>query len=93
MCLFYLSFWQNCCSAYAMQMKEQGYILHAATYLMVIDQQTEAIDLLLKHEFFREALANARIHLPATDPMIKTIINKWLEQLEKTGNFAAAALM
>lgn len=76
-----------------MQMKEQGYILHAATYLMVIDQQTEAIDLLLKHEFFREALANARIHLPATDPMIKTIINKWLEQLEKTGNFAAAALM
>ncbi|EDW02428.1 GH19896 [Drosophila grimshawi] len=86
-------FWQKCCKAYAQQMEEQGYILHAATYLTAIDMQTEAIDLLLKHEYFREALANARIHLPATDPVIKTIINKWLEQLEKTGNFAAAALI
>lgn len=74
-------------------MEEQGFILHAATYLSAIDMQTDAINLLLKHEYFREALANARIHLPATDPMIKVIINKWLEQLEKTGNFAAAALM
>ncbi|KAL7735071.1 hypothetical protein ACLKA6_000840 [Drosophila palustris] len=86
-------FWQKCCKAYASQMEEQGFILHAATYLSAIDMQTEAIDLLLKHEYFREALANARIHLPATDPMIKIIINKWLEQLEKTGNFAAAALI
>ncbi|XP_034477563.1 protein rigor mortis isoform X1 [Drosophila innubila] len=86
-------FWQKCCKAYASQMEEQGFILHAATYLSAIDMQTDAINLLLKHEYFREALANARIHLPATDPMIKIIINKWLEQLEKTGNFAAAALI
>ncbi|XP_060660494.1 LOW QUALITY PROTEIN: protein rigor mortis [Drosophila nasuta] len=86
-------FWQKCCKAYASQMEEKGFIVHAATYLGAVDMQTEAINLLLKHEYFKEALAHARIHLPATDPMIKTIINNWLEQLEKTGNFAAAALI
>lgn len=74
-------------------MEEQGYILHAATYMLAVDMQTEAIEMLLKHEYFKEALINARIHLAATDPIIKTIINKWLDQLEKTGNYAAAALM
>ncbi|EDW58868.1 gem-associated protein 5 [Drosophila virilis] len=86
-------FWQMCCRAYALQMEEQGYILHAATYMLAVDMQTEAINLLLKHEYFKEALVNARIHLPATDPIIKIIINKWLEQLEKTGSYAAAALI
>ncbi|KAH8260985.1 hypothetical protein KR044_001584 [Drosophila immigrans] len=86
-------FWQKCCKAYAQQMEEKGFIVHAATYLGAIDMQTDAINVLLKHEYFKEALAHARIHLPATDPIIKTIINNWLEQLEKTGNFAAAALI
>ncbi|EDW08234.1 protein rigor mortis [Drosophila mojavensis] len=86
-------FWQICCKAYAQQMEEQGYILHAATYMLAVDMQTEAIEMLLKHEYFKEALINARIHLAATDPIIKTIINKWLDQLEKTGNYAAAALI
>ncbi|KAH8371286.1 hypothetical protein KR093_006792 [Drosophila rubida] len=86
-------FWQKCCLAYALQMEEKGFIVHAATYLGAVDMQTDAINMLLKHEYFKEALAHARIHLPATDPMIKTIINNWLEQLEKTGNFAAAALI
>ncbi|XP_022228177.2 protein rigor mortis [Drosophila obscura] len=86
-------FWRDCCEAYAKQMEEKGYIMHAATYRFSLGQHREAIDLLLAHEYFKEALVHARISLPATDPMIKTIINQWLERLEKTGNFGAAALI
>ncbi|XP_016930052.3 gem-associated protein 5 [Drosophila suzukii] len=85
--------WQDCCRAYAKQMEEKGFIMHAATYLFSLGMQSEAINLFLTNEYFKEALAHARICLPATDPLIKTIINKWLEHLEGTGNFAAAALI
>ncbi|XP_017146579.1 protein rigor mortis [Drosophila miranda] len=86
-------FWRDCCEAYAKQMEEKGYIMHAATYRFSLGQHREAIDLLLANEYFKEALVHARISLPATDPKIKTIINQWLERLEKTGNFGAAALI
>ncbi|BFG06122.1 protein rigor mortis [Drosophila madeirensis] len=86
-------FWRECCEAYAKQMEEKGYIMHAATYRFSLGQHREAIDLLLAHEYFKEALVHARISLPATDPKIKIIINQWLERLERTGNFGAAALI
>ncbi|XP_068146826.1 LOW QUALITY PROTEIN: protein rigor mortis [Drosophila tropicalis] len=86
-------FWQDCCRSYAKQMENMGYILHAATYLFGIGLQKEAVDLLVEQEYYKEALLHARICLPATDPIIKTIINKWLENLEKYGNYAAAALI
>ncbi|XP_017073187.1 protein rigor mortis [Drosophila eugracilis] len=85
--------WQDCCRAYAKQMEEKGFIMHAATYLFSLGMQSEAINLFLANEYYKEALVHARICLPATDPLIKTIINKWLEHLEGTGNFAAAALI
>jgi len=91
--MLYFRLWQDCCRAYAKQMEEKGFIMHAATYLFSLGMQSEAINLFLTNEYFKEALAHARICLPATDPLIKTIINKWLEHLEGTGNFAAAALM
>lgn len=74
-------------------MKEKGYIMHAATYLFGLGMQKEAINLFLENEYYKEALVHSRICLPATDPLIKTIINRWLDQLEGTGNFGAAALM
>jgi len=74
-------------------MEEKGYIMHAATYLFSQGMQSEAIKLFLANEYYKEALVHARICLPATDPLIKTVINNWLEHLEGTGNFAAAALM
>uniref|UniRef100_B4MQ57 GK21827 n=2 Tax=Drosophila willistoni TaxID=7260 RepID=B4MQ57_DROWI len=86
-------FWQDCCRSYAKQMENMGYILHAATYLFGIGLQMEAINLLVEQEYYKEALLHARICLPATDPIIKTIINKWLENLEKYGNYAGAALI
>ncbi|KAH8373780.1 hypothetical protein KR200_008154 [Drosophila serrata] len=85
--------WQDCCRVYAKQMEEKGYIMHAATYLLSLGLQKEAIELFLANEYYKEALVHARICLPATDPIIKTIINRWLEQLEGTGNYAAAALI
>ncbi|XP_039479963.1 protein rigor mortis [Drosophila santomea] len=85
--------WQDCCRAYAKQMEEKGFIMHAATYLFSLGMQLEAINLFLANEYYKEALVHARICLPATDPLIKTIINQWLEHLEGTGNFAAAALI
>ncbi|KAH8290425.1 hypothetical protein KR054_002817 [Drosophila jambulina] len=85
--------WQDCCRVYAKQMEENGYIMHAATYLLSLGLQKEAIELFLANEYYKEALVHARICLPATDPIIKTIINRWLEQLEATGNYAAAALI
>ncbi|KAH8253018.1 hypothetical protein KR032_003203 [Drosophila birchii] len=85
--------WQDCCRVYAKQMEEKGYIMHAATYLLSLGMQNEAIELFLANEYYKEALVHARICLPATDPIIKTIINRWLEQLEGTGNYAAAALI
>ncbi|KAH8257917.1 hypothetical protein KR038_002991 [Drosophila bunnanda] len=85
--------WQDCCRVYAKQMEEKGYIMHAATYLLSLGMQKEAIELFLANEYYKEALVHARICLPATDPIIKIIINRWLEQLEGTGNYAAAALI
>ncbi|KAH8301726.1 hypothetical protein KR059_010024 [Drosophila kikkawai] len=85
--------WQDCCRVYAKQMEENGYIMHAATYLLSLGMQKEAIELFLANEYYKEALVHARICLPATDPIIKTIINRWLDQLEGTGNYAAAALI
>ncbi|KAH8279309.1 hypothetical protein KR026_006088 [Drosophila bipectinata] len=87
------SFWKECCRSYAWQMKDKGYVLHAATYLFGLGMHKEAINMFLENEYYKEALAHARVSLPATDPLIKTIINRWLDQLETTGNFGAAALI
>ncbi|XP_030379613.1 protein rigor mortis [Scaptodrosophila lebanonensis] len=87
------NFWIQCCQAFAEQLLDQGYILHSAMYLMAIHLPTDAIKLLISNEFYKEALLLARVYLPATDPIIRQIINQWLEQLEKIGNLGAAALI
>ncbi|KAH8280474.1 hypothetical protein KR018_007934 [Drosophila ironensis] len=86
-------FWQQCCRAFAEQLEANGYYMHAAMYLFSVGMQTEAIELFMDKEYYKEALVHARICKPATDPMIKTIINRWLDQLETTGNYGAAALI
>lgn len=86
-------FWKNCCSAYANQCIEQGIVLNAIPYLLVIQQINEAIEKLCDTHFYREAWCIAKMHKEPEDKIFETITDKWIKHVEQIGNLEGAALM
>lgn len=86
-------FWKNCCLAYANQCIEQGIVLNAIPYLLVIQQINEAIEKLCDTHFYREAWCIAKMHKEPEDKIFETIVDKWVKHVEQMGNLEGAALM
>lgn len=78
------------CRAYAEQLELFGQYEKAASYLLLCHKVDEAIQLLVDHHLFREALAIARSRLAPDDPTPTRIIRKWSRQLTVSGNYELA---
>ncbi|XP_013115871.2 protein rigor mortis [Stomoxys calcitrans] len=87
------SFWKKCCQAYAEQLQEQGYTLQSVVYMLAIHLECDAIEMLLKKAFFKEALLIARIYLQPEDPLNDKITEQWITHLYNNGNLTGAALL
>jgi hypothetical protein len=79
------------CQAYAEQLELFGQYEKAASYLLVCHKVNEAVQLLVNHHLFREALALAHNRLGPDDPTPARIIREWSRQLTVTGNYELAA--
>lgn len=79
------------CKMYAQKLVSQEDIFKAATYLLQGGLKKEAIELLLEHKFYRDAVALVVTNMTAKDPMRAEIYRKWLLQLIQDGNFEVAA--
>lgn len=91
--LYFHSFWEKCSETFAEQLLEKGFALQAATYMLAIRRQQTAIQMLLKGQFYKEALLLARIYLQPDDPLREKIVNEWTEYFCSNGNLTSAALM
>lgn len=83
--------WLDMCRAYSEQLVLFGQYQKAASYLLVCHKVNEAIELLLNHQLFREALAIARSRLGPDDPIMTRIIREWGRDLASEGNYEFAA--
>jgi gem associated protein 5 len=79
------------CGAYSEQLALFGQHQKAASYLLLCHKVDEAIELLLSHQLFREALAIARSRLGPDDPILTRIIREWGKSLASEGNYEFAA--
>lgn len=80
--------------AYAAQCVDEGCILKAIPYMLGLHQINEAIEKLSEAHYYREALAIAKMYKqPEETYVFNRIVSKWIEYLDSTGNFEAAALM
>lgn len=90
-CLYELfRLWLDMCKAYSEQLVLFGQYQKAASYLLVCHKVNEAIELLLSHQLFREALAIGRSRLGPDDPILTRIIREWGRHLASEGNYEFA---
>lgn len=84
--------YKKACQKYAERLVLQDDITKAATYLIQGGWKEEAVDLLVEHKLFRDAIALLTTHPTRTEASKKVdIMNKWLKQLIQDGNFEVAA--
>lgn len=67
------------CEIYAGQLEDVGEVSKASTYLVAIKKYKEAALILLKNNFFREALAVVKSHKLEDNDLILEITKKWAE--------------
>lgn len=79
------------CETYAGQLEDAGDVTKASTYLIAINKIKEASMLLLKNNYFREALATVRSQEKQNDEIILEITKKWAEYNNLHGHPKEAA--
>lgn len=79
------------CSVYAGQLEDAGEITKASTYLVAIKKINEAAVMLLKHNYFREALAIVKSQENQDNKFVIEIITKWAEYNNNNGHPKEAA--
>ncbi|KAK4309952.1 hypothetical protein Pmani_018450 [Petrolisthes manimaculis] len=84
---------QMACEAYADQLVEEGDVIAGATHLVLINKIKEAVDILTRHKYFREAYTVARCRLGYDDELRATVIKKWVSCSIYDGNYDLAATL
>lgn len=89
------------CSVYAGQLEDAGEVSKASTYLIAIKKIKEAATMLLKHNYFREALAVVKSqenqdninlnNINQDNKLVLEIITKWAEYNNNNGHPKEAA--
>lgn len=86
-------FWKKCCSAFAYQNIEKGFVLEAIPYLLAIHETREAIDILCEKNFYREAWVVAKMKKDPDDKLLfDGIAEKWINYLVSHGNLEGGAM-
>ncbi|KAK7082375.1 hypothetical protein SK128_007077 [Halocaridina rubra] len=88
-----IKLWQFASEAYAEQLVNEGDIVTAATYLVNINKIEDAVELLMKHRLFREALAIVKCRLGYNEDFVKKVVSSWTDSLVYEGNFDIAAAL
>jgi hypothetical protein len=78
------------CKAYSEQLILYGQYQKAASYLLLCHKVNEAIELLVNHQLFREALAIAHTRLGPDDPAPRRIVRDWGRHLASGGKYELA---
>lgn len=79
------------CSVYAGQLEDTGEITKASTYLVAIKKVKEAATMLLKHNYFREALAVVKSQENQDKNFLLEIMTKWAKYNNHNGHPKEAA--
>lgn len=88
-----IKLWELACEAYAEQLVDEGDFITGATYLVNINKIEEAIDLLVKHRFFREAMAIAKCRRGYSEELVSKITLAWAGCTIYEGSFDLAATL
>ncbi|KAJ9592049.1 hypothetical protein L9F63_001428, partial [Diploptera punctata] len=83
-------FWMEMCKSYSEQLTVCGQYQKAASYLLACHKVNDAIDLLVTHHLFREAVAIAHCRLGPEDPTVKKVISAWAKHVAAEGNYELA---
>lgn len=67
------------CDVYAAQLEDVGEVTKASTYLVAIKKYKEAAAMLLKNNYFREALSVVKCQEIQDNEVILEITKKWAE--------------
>lgn len=88
-----LKLWETACEAYAEQLLVEGDIIMAASYLLNIHKAEEAVDILLQHKHFREALAIVKSRLGYSQDQLDKVVDRWVSSAIYDGNMDLAATL
>ncbi|XP_042862152.1 gem-associated protein 5-like isoform X2 [Penaeus japonicus] len=88
-----MKLWQFACESYAEQLIDEGDIITGASYLINILKVEEAINILLKHHYYREALAIAKSRLGCNEEILNKVVTAWAASAVYEGSFDVAALL
>lgn len=88
-----MKLWEVACEAYAEQLLAEGDAVTAASYLLNIHKVEEAIDMLLQHRHFREALAIVKTRLGFSQDQLEKVVGRWVNSAIYDGNMDLAALL
>ncbi|XP_068239430.1 gem-associated protein 5-like isoform X3 [Palaemon carinicauda] len=86
-----IKLWEFASEAYAEQLIEEGDIISAATYLLNVNKVEEAVELLMKNRFYREAMAIAKCRRGYSEELVKKITLAWAASTIFEGSFDFAA--
>lgn len=86
-----LRLWEEACQVYSDQLVECGDVSKASTYLLAIHKVQEAVQLLVDHKLYREAVAVAKCRLPSGDPLISATYMEWANSAKLQGQLLLAA--
>lgn len=88
-----LKLWETACEAYAEQLLVEGDVITAASYLLNIHKAEEAVDILLQHKHFREALAIVKSRLGYSQDHLGKVVDRWVSSATYDGNMDLAATL
>lgn len=86
-------FWKKCCIAYANQLIEAELVLQASTYLLACHNIKEVINIFVNGNYFREAWIIGKLYREPDDPILHSILDKWIGFLEMNGHFEGASFI
>lgn len=88
-----LKLWETACEAYAEQLLVEGDAISAASYLLNIHKAEEAVDILLHHKHFKEALAIVKSRLGYSQEHLGKVVDRWVNSATYDGNMDLAATL
>ena len=86
-----MKLWEVACEAYAERLVLEGDIVTAASYYLNIHKVEEAVDVLLRHKHYREALAITKSRFGDMQEQLEKVVGHWVTTSMHEGNMDLVA--
>jgi len=87
------SLWKKACVAYGDQLVVNENSLAAIPYYLAVNDVDACINHLCESKHFREAWIIAKMRKNDEDPVFGSVMKKWIEYYDYSGNYEAAAAL